>query len=62
MASTAMTDDLVSIGARRGLLRLVSGRLTPGRHPMRATARTRISQFAEANSMFGWFRFLASPR
>ena len=38
-----------------------AGRL-PGRHPVRATARERISQFAEANSMCRWFRFLVIPR
>ena len=40
----------------------VSGRLAPGRHPIRATARARISQFAEANNTCRWFRFFARPR
>ena len=30
--------------------------------PGQATARERISQFAEANSMRRWFRFLVIPR
>ena len=41
---------------------LLSGRLTLRRHPVRATARARISQFAEANSTCRWLRFLAIPR
>lgn len=40
----------------------VPGRLAPGPHPVRARARPRINQFAEANSMFRWFRFFAMPR
>ena len=30
--------------------------------PVRVTARARISQFAEANSMCRWLRFLPIPR
>ncbi len=40
----------------------VLGRLPLGRHPLRATARARISQFAQANSTCRWCRFLARPR
>ena len=29
---------------------------------VRATARARISQFADANRMWRWLRFLARPR
>ena len=43
-------------------LRAVVGRLAPGRHPIRATARVRINQFDEANNTLRWFRFLAIPR
>jgi len=45
-----------------GALEAVVGRLTLGRHPARVTARARISQFAEANSMCRWLRFFAIPR
>lgn len=45
-----------------GASQAVSGRLTPGRHPIRATARARISQFAEANKTLRWLRFFAIPR
>ena len=38
------------------------GQADARRHPVRATARARISQFAEANSMCRWLRFLAIPR
>ena len=38
------------------------GQACAGRHPLRATARARITQFAEANSTCRWLRFLASPR
>jgi hypothetical protein len=40
----------------------VEGRLTPGRQPIRATARARINQFAEANNTLRWLRFFAIPR
>lgn len=45
-----------------GPSRAVSGRLAPCRHPIRATARARISQFAEANNTLRWLRFFARPR
>jgi len=38
------------------------GRLAPGRHPIKATARARINQFALANSIARWWAFLARPR
>ena len=53
---------VVSFGPVSGLFWLVSGRLVLCRHPVRATARARISQFAEANSTCRWLRFLANPR
>lgn len=48
--------------AHVGVCGAVEGRLTPGRHPIRATARARINQFAEANNTLRWLRFLAIPR
>jgi hypothetical protein len=51
-----------SLGPGSGPLWPVSGRLTLCRHLVRVTARARISQFAEANSMCRWLRFLAIPR
>ena len=47
-------------------LRPVPGRFRAGWRyavtPVRVTARARISQFAEANSMCRWLRFLPIPR
>ncbi|MPZ21910.1 MAG: DUF3097 family protein, partial [Luteitalea sp.] len=49
-------------GPGPGLLGPVSGRLPLRRHPIRATARARISQFAEANKTLRCLRFFAIPR
>ena len=51
----------VLCGGALGWVWRVSGRLAPCRHPIRATARARITQFAEANSTLRWLRFLAMP-
>ena len=40
----------------------VFGQADARRYPVRATARARISQFAEANSTCRWLRFFAIPR
>jgi hypothetical protein len=49
-------------GPRLGAFLGGFGQADAGRHPVRATARARINQFAEANNMFSWLRFFAIPR
>jgi hypothetical protein len=43
--------SIPSCGPGFGALQPLSGRLPPGRHPTRVTARARINQFADANTM-----------